>query len=74
MFYGGPSSGSGTAAEELAESVALLYYPVTVHHDVLEGNRITQLAYEGARHLQRKLGMFYAGFEVDRHELDPPMD
>jgi hypothetical protein len=59
---------------ELPESVALLYYPVTLHHDFLEGNRIAQLAYEGARQLQRKLGVFYAGFEVDRSELDPPMD
>ncbi len=59
---------------ELPESVALLYYPVTLHHDFLEGNRITQLAYEGARQLQRKLGTFYAGFEVDRREFDPPMD
>jgi hypothetical protein len=63
-----------TADAELPESVALLYYPVTVHHDFLEGNRITQLAYEGARQLQRKLGVFYAGFDVDRSELDPPMD
>jgi hypothetical protein len=62
------------AHEELAESVALLYYPVTLHHDFLEGNRVTQLAYEGARQLQRKLGVFYAGFEVDRSDLDPPMD
>jgi hypothetical protein len=54
--------------------VALLYYPVTVHHDFLEGNRITQLAYEGARQLQHKLGAFYAGFDVDREEFDPPMD
>jgi hypothetical protein len=61
-----------TPDDELPESVALLYYPVTVHHDFIEGNRITQLAYEGARQLQRKLGVFYAGFEVDRAELDPP--
>jgi len=59
---------------EMLESVALLYYPVTLHHDFLESNRITQLALEGARQLQRKLGIFYAGFEVDRDELDPPMD
>jgi hypothetical protein len=63
-----------TANGELVESVALLYYPVTVHHDFLEGNRITQLAYEGARQLQHKLGAFYAGFDVDREEFDPPMD
>ena len=63
-----------TSDGELPESVALLYYPVTLHHDFLEGNRITQLAYEGARQLQRKLGIFYAGFEVDRVDFDPPMD
>ena len=63
-----------SADDELAESVALLYYPVTVHHEFLEGNRVTQLAYEGARQLQHKLGIFYAGFDVDREELDPPMD
>jgi hypothetical protein len=63
-----------SADGELPESVALLYYPVTVHHDFLEGNRITQLAYEGARQLQHKLGVFYAGFDVDREEFDPPMD
>jgi len=59
---------------DLPESVALLYYPVTVHHDFLDGNRVTQLAYNGAQQLQRKLGIFYAGFEVDRDEFDPPMD
>jgi hypothetical protein len=63
-----------TADGELPASVALLYYPVTVHHDFLEGNRITQLGCEGARQLQHKLGVFYAGFDVDRDELDPPMD
>ena len=41
------------ADQELVESVALLYYPVTLHHEFLEGNRVTQLAYEGARQLQR---------------------
>lgn len=45
-----------------------------MHHDFIAGNRVAQLAYEGARQLQRKLGIFYAGFEVDRDELDPPMD
>jgi hypothetical protein len=63
-----------TADGELLESVALLYYAVTVHHDFLQGNRITQLGYEGARQLQHKLGVFFAGFDVDREELDPPMD
>lgn len=62
------------AGTDLPESVALLYYPVTLHHDFLEGNRVTQLGYEGARQLQRKLGIFYAGFEVERTGFDPPMD
>jgi len=33
-----------------------------------------QLGYEGARQLQHKLGVFFAGFDVERDEFDPPMD
>jgi hypothetical protein len=31
---------------------------VIVHHDMIEGQRITQLAYQGAQQLQRKLVLF----------------
>jgi len=59
----------------MPESVALLYMPVTLHHDFLEGNRVSQLAYRGAQQLQRKLVWFYSGWlEDDLDAFDPPMD
>jgi hypothetical protein len=42
----------------MPESVALLYMPVTLHHAFLEGQRVSQLGYRGAQHLQRKLVWF----------------
>jgi hypothetical protein len=56
------------------ESVALLYMSVILHHDMIEGQRITQLAFEGAQQLQRKLVLFASGLPVDRNEFKPPMD
>lgn len=59
----------------MPESVALLYMPVTVHHDLIDGNRVAQLAYRGAQQLQRKLVWFYSGWLEDDLDLfDPPMD
>jgi hypothetical protein len=59
----------------MAESVALLYMPVTLHHVFLEGQRVSQLAYRGAQQLQRKLVWFYSGWlEEDLDSFDPPMD
>ena len=59
----------------MPESVALLYMPVTLHHDFLEGNRVSQLAYRGAQQLQRKLVWFYSGWLEDELDMfDPPMD
>jgi len=59
----------------MPESVALLYMPVTLHHDFLEGNRVSQLAYRGAQQLQRKLVWFYSGWlEYDLDVFEPPMD
>lgn len=59
---------------DLPESVALLYMTVILHHDIIEGQRITQLTYEGAQQLQRKLVLFASGLPVDRNEFIPPMD
>jgi hypothetical protein len=57
------------------ESLALLYMPVTLHHDLVDGNRVAQLAYRGAQQLQRKLVWFYSGWLEDDLDLfDPPMD
>jgi hypothetical protein len=45
------------AIEEMGlnESLALLYAPVTIHHDYLEDRRIAQLSEEAAVHLKYKL-------------------
>ena len=56
------------------ESVALLYMTVILHHDIIEGQRMTQLAYPAAQQLQRKLVLFSSGLPVDRNEFKPPMD
>jgi hypothetical protein len=56
------------------ESVALLYMTVILHHDIIEGQRITQLAYPAAQQMQRKLVLFSSGLPVDRNEFKPPMD
>jgi len=58
----------------MPESVALLYMPLTMHHDLLEGNRITQLAREGAQQLQRKLVWFASSWLESRDFFDPPLD
>ncbi len=58
----------------LPESFALLYMPVTLHHDFIDGNRMTQLAVDGARQLQRKLVWFDSGWLESRELFDPPMD
>jgi hypothetical protein len=59
----------------IPESVALLYMPVTLHHALLEGQRVSQLAYRGAQQLQRKLVWFYSGWLEDDLDLfEPPMD
>jgi hypothetical protein len=58
----------------IPESLALLYMPSTIHHDFLEGQRIVQLAVEGARQLHRKLVWFVSGLLESRTIFDPPMD
>jgi hypothetical protein len=60
---------------EMPESMALLYMPVTIHHDFIDSNRVAQLAHRGAQQLQRKLVWFYSGWlEDDLDFFDPPMD
>jgi hypothetical protein len=59
----------------LRESLALLYMPITLHHDIIDGQRITQLAVEGARQLHQKLVWFVSGWHAEtRAMFDPPMD
>ena len=58
----------------LPETLALLYMPVTLHHEFLEGQRVTQLAVDGARQLHSKLVWFASGLKIDRTTFEPPLD
>lgn len=56
------------------DSLALLYMPVTVHHEMIAGNRMTQLTYEATSQLQKKLAWYATSVLLDRADFDPPMD
>lgn len=58
----------------LIESLALLYMPVTLHHDMVADARITQLTYDASSQLQKKLTWFASSLLADRADFDPPMD
>jgi len=63
------------ASDLWAESVALLYMPITVHHDVISQDRVSQLTSAAYWHLRVKLMAFFGGFLLDPQELgDPPPD
>jgi hypothetical protein len=50
------------AEPEMPESVALLYAPITLHHDYLsDDRRVAQLSEEALVHLKRQLVLFYGG-------------
>ena len=51
----------------LVESLALIYAPVTIHHDYLEDRRVAQLSEEAAVHLKYKLCAMNSG-ELFSHE------
>jgi hypothetical protein len=57
-------------------SLALLYMPVTIDHDLLiaVGRRVTQLAFTGAQQLHRKLVWYASGLQLDRGLFRPAMD
>lgn len=59
---------------DLPESMALLYMPVTLHHDMIVGNRISQLTHDAAAQLQRKLAWFASSILLERTDFAPPMD
>lgn len=46
---------------QMPESLALLYMPITLHHDYLEDRRIAQLSVEAAAHLKRQLTYHFGG-------------
>jgi len=58
----------------IEESLALLYMPVTVHHEMIEANRVTQLTAEAAAQLQKKLTWFASSILLARADFDPPLD
>jgi hypothetical protein len=59
---------------EIPDSLALLYMPVTVHHDMVVESRVAQLTHEAAQQLQKKLAWHMTSMLIQRREFDPPMD
>ena len=57
------------AVSDMPESVALLYMPITVHHDVIAQDRFAQLTGAAFWHLRVKLMAFVGGFLLDPSEL-----
>jgi hypothetical protein len=58
----------------LAESMALLYMPVTLHHDMIVDQRIAQLTRDAAQQLQKKLVWHSSSMLLSRSEFEPPLD
>lgn len=54
---------------DMPESAALLYLPITVHHDVIAQDRFVQLTGAAFWHLRLKLMAFVGGFLLDPSEL-----
>jgi hypothetical protein len=57
------------AVQDWPEGAALLYMPVTVHHDVIAQDRVAQLTGAAFWHLRVKLMAFVGGFLLDPSEL-----
>jgi hypothetical protein len=57
------------ALKERPEGAALLYMPLSVHHDVIADNRVAQLTGAAFWHLRVKLMAFVGGFLLDPSEL-----
>jgi hypothetical protein len=64
----------GSTESGIAESFALLYMPVTLHHKMIEDLRVTQLTYDAAAQLQKKLVWHASSVLLQREDFDPPMD
>lgn len=62
------------ADAEHPESAALLYMPISVHHDVIAEERIAQLTGAAYWHLRIKLMVFYGGFLLAPEELGEAPD
>jgi hypothetical protein len=59
------------AGPEWPDSAALLYMPITVHHDVIVQDRVAQLSGAAFWHLRVKLMAYTGGFLLDVGELGP---
>lgn len=64
----------GDSALGIEDSLALLYMPVTLHHDMIAENRLVQMTYEAAQQLQKKLAWYATSMLLDRADFDPPME
>jgi len=60
----------------MPESLAALFLTVPIEHGLLLelATRVTQLAPEGAKQLQRKLVWYISSVQLDRRLFQPPMD
>jgi hypothetical protein len=58
-------------SSKFVESAALLYMPITVHHDVIVNERFAQLSGAAYWHLRVKLMAYAGGFLLDPTELGP---
>ena len=58
----------------MPDSMALLYMPVTMHHDIIDGQRTTQLGVDAARQLHRKLVWFQTSWLEPRATFEPALD
>ncbi len=59
------------SSSKFEESVALLYMPITVHHDVIAKERFAQLSGAAYWHLRVKLMAYAGGFLLDPAEFGP---
>jgi hypothetical protein len=59
---------------DLAESLALLYMPVTLHHEMIVDQRVAQLTIDAARQLQRKLVWHASSILLRISDFQPPLD
>jgi hypothetical protein len=58
-------------SSKFKESAALLYMPITLHHDVIAEDRFAQLSGAAYWHLRVKLMAYAGGFLLDPAELGP---
>lgn len=59
------------ASKDWPESAALLYMPITMHHDVIASDRRAQLTGAAFWHLRAKLMVFFGGFLIHPDEFGP---